>query len=88
MLRLLSAAEALECLRTATAFQERLSLPDGIAYLSETLAEYGALCAFCLFREGEKAFESPEEALRTLTLDELCDVYDSYCLLNGDEENG
>lgn len=78
-LRRLSAEGMLGCIRAAEELAPRLETPGREpSELACALAEHGALAAACLYREGDPAFAKPEEALRSLTVEELCLIYDSY----------
>lgn len=76
-LRPLCAAGLLEYIRLTRDCLRTIAPPDGSDALSRAIAENGALASMCLYREGRRAFPAPLDALRALTVDELCAVYDA-----------
>lgn len=78
-LRRLRAEGLLGCIRAAEELAPRLETPGcEPSELACALAEHGALAAACLYREGQPAFGRAEDALRELTVEELCRVYECY----------
>lgn len=55
-IRLLSAAEMLECLQMAQDCLKRISSVDGYDGLAEALAENSSLACCCLYQNGKRGF--------------------------------
>lgn len=77
-LQRLSAEGVLGCIRAAEELAPRLEPGCEPSELACALAEHGALAAACLQQEGKPAFSCPEEALRMLTVEDLCTIYECY----------
>lgn len=80
----LAAKQVLDCIQAANSACGELLCEGEKSELAESLSEYGALACFCLYREGEQAFSSVQEALSALSIDALCDVYDAYQMIGGE----
>lgn len=82
--RKLSARALLDCIRAAETFRPLLEAPDfPPSELSGALAEHGALAAACLYQNGTPVFASPAEALQSLSVNDLCRIYDCYAGTSG-----
>ncbi len=81
----LSSVQTLEAINLSIKFKEQiLSDNEASEYneeLVEVLCEFGVLCFYCLTIDDEKAFSNPLQVLQTLSIDDLCDVYDVYSSL-------
>ncbi len=78
----LSSLETLEAINLAQKFKEEIfsdsKTSDYNAELVEVLCEFSVLSYYCLLMDNVKAFSSPLNVLQTLSIDDLCDVYDTY----------
>lgn len=84
----LSGLEMLNCVGEYKKTLSKLSFDEEDEELASSLAEYGALVAFALKTDGRRNFESGLSALKELTVDELCLVYDCYKAVCAEREAG
>lgn len=83
----LSKKQLLECVNKSKLVYEKLIINNDNNELALALAEYGTLCYYCLYKDNNKAFKSPKNALSCLSISELCTVYDAYNKLSNEFKN-
>lgn len=81
----LNTLEMLKCETHAKKlFRKLFSGDNETREILTALCEHACLCYYCLYQKQKRMFSSPFKVLQKLTIDELCEVYDSYYAL-GDE---
>ncbi len=87
LLKKLSATDALECISLEKQFRKEFAPKDADPKLTEALCENAVLGYFCVFDDGKKAFSSPLEVLKTLSLDAIATIYEEYCAFSEEQSH-
>ena len=82
----LSAAEALECIELEKQFRNSFAPKDSNPELADALCENAVLGYFCVLDGKKRAFSSPMEVLKKLSLDALAKIYEEYCAFCDEKE--
>lgn len=83
----LSALEMITCETHAKKLFKKLFNGDNESKeLLTSLCEHASLCYFCLYQNNKRLFSSPFKVLQSISINELCDVYDAYQTMSNAEE--
>ncbi len=74
----LSALDVLNCIESAKEVHQSLNIDSESNQLAHALSEHATLAYYCLYDGDNQVFSCPLDVLKTLSINELCDVYDEY----------